>query len=188
MMIWEILVISHESRSESLKELEEELIRQIEPDYKGMVDIRTLVNNGSRTRGYYRNKLLNQSNAEWVSFFDDDDLPTDHYVSGVMQQICAFRNINVVGMTGLITTNGMNPKRFEHSTRYNDWATRAGVYVRPPNHLNPIKASIAKKIGYKDIDHGEDHDYSMRLKRGKVVLHEKFIREPIYIYRYKSNK
>ena len=53
-------------------------------------------------------------------------------------------------------------------------------------HLNPIRTDIAKQIGYINLKHGEDLDYSNRLKASGLVKleDEHFIDETMYYYLY----
>jgi hypothetical protein len=55
-------------------------------------------------------------------------------------------------------------ERFEHSIDYDKWEKKDNVYLRYPNHLNTVKRELALQVGFKDMGHGEDKDYSDRLK------------------------
>jgi hypothetical protein len=74
--------------------------------------------------------------------------------------------------------------------RFSKWAdvrNRGTItYQRPLNHLNPIRTDIAKQIGYINLKHGEDLDYSNRLKASGLVNleDEHFIDEIMYYYLY----
>jgi hypothetical protein len=43
------------------------------------------------------------------------------------------------------------------------------VFQRPPNHLNPILADVAKMIPFKNAVHGEDLDWTLSLLRSKFL-------------------
>ena len=39
------------------------------------------------------------------------------------------------------------------------------TFLRPPNHLNVMKADIAKTVKFRDATNGEDLDWTMKLAR-----------------------
>ena len=87
-------------------------------------------------------------------------------------------------MEGIITTNGKDPKKFTHSLRHSKWFEKDGVYYRNPNHLNPVKSEIAKKIKFPEVNHGEDRTYSQKIL--PFLKTEVYIDGPIYFYEYVS--
>jgi hypothetical protein len=46
------------------------------------------------------------------------------------------------------------------------------VFVRPPNHLNPMMADVAKLIRFGDAQRGEDLDWTIRLARTGYLTNE----------------
>jgi len=150
------------------------------------VIITSFIDNGVFSIGEKRNSLVQHSTGKYISQIDDDDDVSDDYIEKVLEGCRT--DCDVVGLTGIITFNGKTPKKFIHSIRYKEWYEDKGAYYRCPNHLNPIKASIAKRFPFKEVNHGEDLDYSMRLQKAGVLLTEHFIEEPYYFYKYISNK
>jgi hypothetical protein len=63
---------------------------------------------------------------------------------------------------------------FTHSTetKLSDRMARDGVFVRPPNHLNPMMTDVAKLIHFKDAVRGEDLDWTIRLARAGFLTSE----------------
>ena len=59
-------------------------------------------------------------------------------------------------------------------------------YYRNPNHLNPVKIEIAKKVMFPEVNFREDYDYSMRML--PHLKTEEYITGPIYTYQFKTNK
>ena len=43
------------------------------------------------------------------------------------------------------------------------------VFQRPPNHLNPMLADVAKLVPFKDAVHGEDLDWTLSLYKTKFL-------------------
>ena len=46
------------------------------------------------------------------------------------------------------------------------------IFQRPPNHLNPMLADIAKLISFKNAVHGEDLDWTLSLYRSGFLQTE----------------
>jgi len=72
-----------------------------------------------------------------------------------------------------------------HTTACRNWTERPGIYYRPPNHLNPVRTSIAKKYPFRDITISEDHFWSVDLKKQSALKKEVFLgtEKPLYVYR-----
>ena len=166
-----------------------QLANSITAQIKGRdVVIMKHANRGEKSIGEYRQMMLDQVSTDYVTFIDADDRISPKYIEKVYEGID--KGAKAVGFKGQITTNGRSPFTFIHSMRFSKWAdvrNRGTVtYQRPLNHLNPIKTDIAKQIGYVNLKHGEDLDYSNRLKAsGLVTLEdEHFIDEIMYYYLY----
>jgi hypothetical protein len=179
-----ILICSLYKRKHYLKRLENILNKQLHND----IEIIYAVDNGEMSIGDKRNKLLNSThdNSEFLAFIDDDDLVSENYVSIILNAL--YQCPDVVGMMGIMTTDGRNPKTFIHSMQYDHWYESGGIYYRMPNHLNPVRKEYALATKFPLINSGEDHDYSNRmfnLLKGKKEI---YIPEPIYFYDYRTRK
>lgn len=108
--------------------------------------------------GAKRNWLLENATGTYSAFIDDDDTVSTDYIQKILRAIET--NPDVVGINGIMTYKGTNPRLFVHSL--NDNATK-NIYYRTPNHLNPVKTEIAKQVMFPDISWGEDKDYAHRL-------------------------
>lgn len=158
----------------------------IDKQIKDRNDVECLTNtdDGMKTVGFKRNQLLESAKGDYICFVDDDDLVADDYVSKILNALTT--NPDCVGIEGIITVNGQNPKKFIHSLQYTDWYEKDGVYYRNPNHLSPVKRDFALQAKFpNDKSFGEDKDYSMRLL--KYLKTEVYINGPIYFYQYNEN-
>jgi hypothetical protein len=183
-----ILIASLESRQEMFLSVLEELSSQIN-EYDGMCEILWELDNGSKTTGEKRNSLLQRATGKYLAFFDDDDWPSNRYIKLILSAV--ENNPDCCSLLGEITVDGLNPELFEHSIVYSDWRTNSAgriKYERNPNHLNPIKSSIAKSISFPSINHGEDKAWSDKLKNSQLLKTEAKIEEVIYFYRYVTKK
>lgn len=180
-MILSVLIPSLRERSALLSVLVQELTRQIADR-----DVEILIDKGDGTTGAKRNRLLNIAQGKYVCFIDDDDAVSDRYIDLILEAVKD--NPDCLSLIGVMTTNGKNPVKFYHSVRYNSYFERDGAYYRPPNHLNVIRASIAKRYPFPDKTFGEDTEWAMKLCSDCVLKYEIPIDEVLYYYQYNNKK
>lgn len=169
-----ILILTIPSRSHLLSALVDNLKRQAHG-----LPVEILIHQGKQTIGFKRQSLLDRAVGEYVSFIDDDDLPSGDYVKKILKAVES--SPDCVGISGVI-----NGRQWHISREYDSWFSKDKVYYRCPNHLSPVRREIALQVGFPDKNFGEDYDYSMGL-RG--LLHtEVKIEGIIYNYRYKKKK
>lgn len=139
--------------------------------------------------GAKRNLLLSIAEGEYTCFIDDDDEIDKDYIKTIMQGIS--KNPDCISLRGILSIDGKIDGTFEHSIKYNAYRT---VYVnqikyeRYPNHLNTIKASIAKQFKFKEINHGEDTDWATQIYKSKLLKNEYYTDKILYYYKYRSKK
>lgn len=179
-----ILICSLEKRKDFLNRLMNVLC----PQTNKYDNVQVLINTdeGQLSIGEKRNRLVEDADGEYVAYIDDDDLVSKEYVDLIMKAL--EEKPDVVGMMGIMTTNGRNPKTFIHSLKYDHWFEQHGIYYRCNNHLNPVKKEYASAVKFPLINMGEDHDYSNRLYQILKDKKEIYIPEPIYFYDYRTNK
>lgn len=180
-----ILICTLESRKESFERVKGKLLRQIEKNgLTGKVEVLFLSGEGST--GDKRNQLLEAASGDYVQFLDDDDDVHEFYVLWTYNALKD--DPDCVSLTGIMTTDGRNPKKFIHSIKWFDYFEKEGVYYRPPNHLNAIRADIAKQFKFPSKTFGEDTDWAMQIARSKLLKTEVEITEPVYFYLYQPGK
>ncbi len=137
--------------------------------------------------GKKRQMMLEACKTDYIVFVDDDDMVSTDYVEKIYDAIQ--QSPDVVGLNGWMTTDRNNPETWSISIKY-DWAENQDGfrYVRYPNHLAPIKLEHAIDAGFRDMGHGEDYDYSMRLKALGKLKKEVFIDAQLYHYIFRTNK
>lgn len=112
--------------------------------------------------GVKRQQMLERACGTYVAFVDDDDLVADDYVERVLAacregaDCCYFEGLAVFQPGRLV--------RFRHSITLPGWGQDGEGYYRTPNHLNAIRRDLALAVGYADMKHGEDHDFSLRIR------------------------
>jgi glycosyltransferase involved in cell wall biosynthesis len=140
---------------------------------------------GSMTTGEKRNKLLNEAKGDYVWFIDDDDWVSETAIEDILEGIKTYPDSFAIN--GTFTENGKNFHKWYISKDLEycaDIIDGEEVYLRPPNHITPMKRSIAIHIGFPLKSNQEDYDFCMRLKNSKLIKTEYKIEKPIYDYRY----
>lgn len=151
--------------------------------------VEILLDNSNSTIGEKRNNLLQAASGKYVAFIDDDDVIADDYISLIVGGLEADTDLyDCCSLDGIITTNGKYPKRFTHSIQYNSYYEKDGILYRPPNHLNTIRASIAKQFKFPEINFGEDTDWAMQICKSGLLKKEYYVDHTLYYYKYITNK
>ena len=176
-MILSILVCHVIERKFFLDDLLNMIKPQLVPGVEIIVDPAKYASIGAK-----RNSLLEKAKGEYVAYVDDDDLVSRTYVQKILDAVkdgpdCA-------SLRGYLVHDEELLGVFEHSLKYDRWENDLKGYVkwtRPPNHLNAIKTSIARSVGFPDKDRGEDQDFSDRVR---PLLHTEGSTgdDPIYQY------
>lgn len=180
-MILSLLIPTMQSRSALLSVLLQELERQIADR-----QVEILVDKSDGTTGAKRNRLLQLASGKYIAFIDDDDAVSHRYIDLILEAVKD--NPDCLSLIGVMTTNGKNPVKFYHSTKYNSYFEKDGAYYRPPNHLNVIRSEIAKRYPFPDKTFGEDTEWAMKLCSDCVLRHQVEIDEVLYYYQYKTGK
>ena len=162
-----------ESLLQRLNELKNDVGILVEILYDDSVDI---------TIGTKRNVLLSRAKGTYSCFVDDDDDVTDFYLSTCETAIRSGVDYDCVKFIGHYFLNGKFIKPFIHSLTYNKWYDDVDGYYRCPNHLNLIKTSISRQIGYIDVNFQEDSDFSNRLLRSGLCKTEFEHDNVLYLY------
>lgn len=135
--------------------------------------------------GRKRNALLDRAIGAYVCYVDDDDDVADDYVRRIVEAIVARPDADCVGLKGIITTGGRDPRVFIHSITCGGYFERDGIYYRTPNHLNPVRLAHARATRFPELRCGEDAQYAGRLATAGLLKAEVMLDDPpVYFYRY----
>jgi glycosyltransferase involved in cell wall biosynthesis len=183
-MKWSILICTIREREKQFLELTAEMMAQIaanslQDHVEVIYLLDSLYDKNKKSIGQKRNELIEAANGDYVSFIDDDDKVSPDYVKSIYERLQS--NPDVVGITGVITTNGKKARVFIHSIKYDEYFEKEKIYYRPPNHLNPMKKELIKKR-FPEKSHGEDTDWAMSMVGS--FLYEEMIEQPVYFYKY----
>ena len=176
-----ILICTIPSRSEMLKQLTQQLVLLLnkydQDEYEVLVNADEKLNVGKK-----RNLLLESSSGDYVVFIDDDDEIHDNYIDSFMNAIKSNPDVDCIGYRGYITFNGSYKKDWVISKECSSWYEKDGIYYRTPNHISPVKRTIAMEVKFPEIEFGEDYEYSMGIL--PHLKKEIFIDEQLYHYKF----
>lgn len=134
--------------------------------------------------GEKRNNLIDICSGECCCFIDDDDKITDDYLKVIEDSQLKY---DCIKLNGELFLNGIKDKSFIHSLYFKEWSGDEKYLYRNPNHLNPIKSSIVKSIRFKNINVGEDRDFSQRLLDSGLLKTEYNHDKVQYLYMLNTN-
>jgi hypothetical protein len=117
--------------------------------------------------GLKRQDLVQKAKGKYCSFIDDDDEITDEYVHDLHMTMKG--SYHVMRLRGRIA-----PYTFTHSIANTLKSPMAmgEVFLRPPNHLNPMMTDVAKFVHYKDALRGEDLEWLIRMASTGFLTYE----------------
>lgn len=162
------LIPTISGRETSLKELMSsirEKMNRIAPQFRYAIDL--AFDNRETSIGMKRQNLLQGSKGKYSVFIDDDDEITDAYIEDLAKTI--------EGCYPVMRLRGqIGPYTFTHSleNKLDSPMARGEVFLRPPNHLNPMMTDVAKLISFGDAIRGEDLDWTLRLAKAGFLTHE----------------
>jgi len=185
MIVLSILIPTLHKRKGLLSKLLTELNKQRTPD----IEILTYADDGQVTTGKKRNELIKQAVGNYIVAIDDDDMVAPTYIEDIL--LAAKHNPDCITFNGWMETDGANRTEFRLGIGYPYIATTEKgkiVYLRYPNHITPIRRTIALTVPFPNVTMGEDYDWATKLNDGKLLKTEVRINKPLYFYQYKSIK
>jgi len=186
-----ILICTIPKRADFLKRL----MGVLDPQIAGCNEfIEVIINDDPvMSIGAKRNWLLQRAKGKYIAFIDDDDLVSETYVLNML--IGIDKGVDCCSLIGIITDDGKNPRVFHHSIKHSRYETVSDpsgfsdiMYLRYPNHLNCIRADIAKMFTFPETNHGEDTDWATQIHHSGLLMTEHEIPETMYYYLYRSKK
>lgn len=165
---WSVLIPTIPGREDSLRDLLSsirEKVARIAPFLR--VEYCINFDNRVKSIGRKREELLQGAKGKYMSFIDDDDAITDAYIEDLRDTIAG--GYHVMRLRGQI-----QQFTFTHSTEntLSGMMASGEVFLRPPNHLNPMMTDVAKLIHFGDAVRGEDLDWTIRLARRNLLERE----------------
>lgn len=142
---------------------------------------------GGISTGLKRGDLYKKANGIYSWQIDDDDILFPNAIKDVFE--ACKTGADVIGINGIITTNGSNLREWEIRLNHPFQAIiKDGkeYYLRHPNHITPMKTEIAKQIPFEDKTIFEDYHWSVALKNSGLLKTQTIVEAPVYHYRERS--
>lgn len=140
--------------------------------------------------GLKRNRLLERASGKYTVFFDADDKPAPYYIEALMEAVES--DCDCASLKGEYWSDGKFDGIFEHSLEFQEWRTNPEgsevKYIRTINHINMVRADIAKQIKFPEVSWSEDHEWSKSLHASGLLKTEHYIPEVLYYYMHISKK
>jgi hypothetical protein len=174
---WSVLIPTIPGREQSLDRLLtglREKIARLAPDLR--VEYCINFDRREKSIGTKREELLQGAKGKYMAFIDDDDDVTDAYVEDLRATITG--EFHVMRLRGQI-----QQYTFTHSTEILLSSPMASgeVFLRPPNHLNPMLTDVAKLVHFGDATRGEDLDWTIRMAK-RAFLQTEYRPDPSRIH------
>jgi hypothetical protein len=151
-------LVERRVQCERLKESLRERFARLCPDLR--LEILEALDNREMSVGMKRSQLLESAAGKYSVFIDDDDDVTDAYFEDFLA--CFKAGHDVMRIRGQ-----MKEHTFTHSLEFplNGRMYLNSVFIRPPNHLNPMLSNIAKLVNFKDAVRGEDLKWTIDIAK-----------------------
>lgn len=177
-----ILVCSIDTRKHYLRRL----LDVLEPQLNDRVELKIACDDGDVPIGKKRNDLVKEARGRWICAVDDDDYVVPDYVKSIQ---CALDlDPDVVGFNTQVNIDGRFDCMAYITMRNPGYTTervgRAKQHIRTPNHLCPIRSKFVKATRFPEINHGEDTEFAMRVR--KLLTSEVYIDRTLYVYDYRT--
>jgi glycosyltransferase involved in cell wall biosynthesis len=165
---WSVLIPTIPGREASLQSLLASLrekVARIAPHLR--VEYSINFDTREKSIGKKRQELLQGAKGKYMAFIDDDDAITDAYIEDLRDTIAG--QFHVMRLRGQI-----QQYTFTHSLEntLSGMMAAGEVFLRPPNHLNPMLTDVAKLVSFGDATRGEDLDWTIRMARRGLLERE----------------
>lgn len=179
-----ILIPTLPERAMQLHRLRLNLDRQA-ARFPGEVEIRIHDQGRSITTGEKRNWLISQAWGTHVVFADDDDHVGSTYIEDIMLALKS--DPDCVTFNGWMTTNGAHRVDFiiKLGEKYEE---RGGKYYRFPNHIVPIRKTIAESVKFPHVSQGEDYAWALQIHQKGLIKTSVHIEKQLYWYDFQTKK
>lgn len=180
-MLLSICILSMPHRSWMLSRLMNVLTPQLTTDVEVMLSISAGHDVAER-----RNQLLDAARGQYITYIDDDDLIAPNYVAAIRAALADSPDCVTFDVTRY--EDGQRIGHAEHRLAHESYRQRRivdrsstkRVWIRPPNHLCPVRTDLARQVRFDPRQKMEDVDYATRLR--PLLSSEVHIDEELYQY------
>lgn len=183
--VWTILVPTLGERRPLFERLMAGLLPQVEAA-AGRVLVRGWHNDGRPSLPEIRQAMVAEVTTPYLSFVDDDDLVSPHYVDRVMAALET--GPDYVGFQVQCYSDGAPIAVAYHSLEFTEWRNLTGRFERDISHINPIRTVHARRANFARTRSGgaEDRAWAAQLRRSRVLKTQVLVPHILYHYLFTS--
>lgn len=179
---WSILVPTLGERRPLFERLMAGLLPQLDP-YAGRVRVVGWHNDGSPSLPKIRQSMILGADTDYVSFVDDDDLVSPHYVAEVVTALET--RPDYVGFQVQCYSDGAPTAVAYHSLEFRRWRNLPGRYERDISHINPIRTVLACKADFTAAGRwAEDRVWADQIRQRRLLRSQVLVPRILYHYLY----
>lgn len=179
-MKWQIIIPTVVNRVDQFERLSSTIAPQLEK-YKGDVEVLVCWNNYETELSALRQKLIEETSAEYINFIDDDDNVSSDYVESIYPLL---DGVDYVGFRVAFYQNGAKQKQVIHSLACEKWEDTSDGFYRRGTLINPTKRNLMLKAGFKNADYHKDipEDITYANNIDPLLKNEHFLDKEVHIY------
>jgi glycosyltransferase involved in cell wall biosynthesis len=153
---WTIGVATVPYRAAKLQRMMNRLLPQVERA-KGQIEVLVFYNNMEHKIGYFRQKIMDEAQGEYISFIDDDDLVVANFCDAILPLL---DGVDYIGFNVELRNDGKTLKPVYHTLKYSKWGEDDQGFYRGVTHLNPLRTKLARKSHFpEEVENGEDYTW-----------------------------
>ena len=154
-----VLIATSELRHHQFRNLLFELARQrMLLGDPSEVEILTFQESGEMSLGMKRNKLVKASQGKYICFIDDDDWVEPDYLWSLVKATA--EDADCIVFNGVKYIEGAVHQKIVFDMNWEGNREEHSLRLRTPNHLTPIRRSIAVQVPFPSVCPGEDIKYA----------------------------
>jgi predicted O-methyltransferase YrrM len=181
---WSILIPTLGERAALFERLMAELLPQVDAA-GGRVSVIAYWNNGQPGLPEIRQRLVEATQTDYLSFIDDDDRVPEYFVQEVLGALD--QRPDYVGWQTHYFANGRDHGLVDHSLRHGGWREeKKPVYrlLRDISHINPMRSEVAKAADFRVVGRGqlEDRPWVDQIRQAGELRTEVYLDKPMYRY------
>jgi len=178
---WTILIPTLGERRPLFERLMAGLLPQLDP-HQGQVRVVGWHNDGSPSLPKIRQRMVETTRTDYLSFVDDDDLVSPCYVAAVVEALTT--RPDYVGFQVQCYSDAAPTAVAHHSLEFTRWRNLPGRYERDISHINPIRADLARRADFSRTRAGgaEDRAWADQLRRLRALKTQVVIPRILYHY------
>lgn len=176
---WQIIIPTVVDRPLLFERLRDTLAPQV-AKYNGDIEVLVCWNNYETELSRLRQKLIEETTAEYTNFIDDDDNVSEDYCDSIYPLL---DGVDYIGFKVDFPQGGSN-RPVIHSLSCEKWEETPHGFYRRGTLINPTRRELMLKAGFKNADYHKNipEDITYARNVDKLLKTEHFIDKEVHIY------